>query len=422
MIGLGESYFSAYALFLGANNFQMGVLTSLPPLIAGLSQFKTLRLMKLVPSRRKLVCLGVFFQALSFFPIVLVYYFNQIRIEIYIALVIFYFTSNAIIGPVWNSWMGDLVRVSQRGIYFGRRNRIITLGTFLSMVLAGLILKYSVSRNLEYQGFIVIFGLAFVARIWSLYNLFIKYDPPYKIPEPSPNGFLIFIRGLYKKNSNLLILYMSFVNFAVFISAAYFTPIMLKEYHFNYLVYTLIVGGAALTKFLTSSFWGEICDKLGARQVLTTCGFLITFTTVPWLFSQNPWVLFLAQCYTGFVWAGYELSTFTFLLDTTEAEERAELSSYLNILTSTGGFLGGMCGALMFVHRSNTGPREYFLVLFASIVMRFVAFALVGWRLKEVRVLGQIKTSEVYFKASGFKSAMGLTSKLVVFAKRRKQV
>jgi predicted MFS family arabinose efflux permease len=481
MIGLGESYFSAYAIFLGANNFQMGLLTSLPPFLGGVSQFRTVSLMRKVPSRKKLVCMGVFLQALSLVPLILAFYLPVLRIEVYIALVCAYFTCNALIGPVWNSWMGDLVKSSQRSIYFGKRNRVITIGAFVAMTAAGITLRYFKDLQMEFIGFVAIFGLAFVARIFSFLNLARKFDPPQTLPVQDPRGFFGFMRDLPRKNHGRLVMYMSLVNFAVFISAAYFTPLMLKEYHFDYVTYTLVISGTAFAKFLSFSMWGELCDKLGARRVLRACGFMMAFVTLPWLFTREPMLLFLAQCYTGFVWAGYELSTFTFLLDATEPEERAQVSSYMHALGATAGLLGGLIGALMFVHTPHswasalgrslgsgvpsplppgfnglsisdfgellqfglgdasrpglasslgsgfahllsTGLSHpllpYFVVFALSGIIRFIAYWRLGTQLQEVRVIAPVRTSEILFKASGFKSAMGLTSRVVFFARR----
>jgi len=420
MVGFGETYFSAYALFLGANNFQMGVLTSLPPFLAGLSQFSTVNLMKAIPSRRKLVCLGVLVQILSFVPLYLAYSFSTLRIELYILLVGFYFSTGAVIGPVWNSWMGDLVKYSQRGVYFGRRNRVLTVGTFLAMTIAGLCLRHFKDINMELKGFAVIFLLAISSRLTSFYFLSIKFDPPISIPEKSSPGFLEFLKELPKRNQGMLILYMSAVNLAVYTAAAFFTPLMLKELKFNYGTYTFVVAGTAITKFLTYSIWGECVDKLGPRRVILTSGILISFTTLPWIFTGNPTYLFLSQCYTGIVWAGYEVSTFTFLLDATEPSERAQISSYLNILMGIFGLFGGLLGGGLFAIR-HPALNPYMTVFALSGALRILALLSFGLHLKEIRVISAVKARDILFKSTGFKSAMGMTSRLIILGRRSRR-
>jgi predicted MFS family arabinose efflux permease len=461
MVGFSETYFSAYALFLGANNFQIGLLTSVPPFLAGLSQFGTIHLERKIPSRRNIVCFGVLVQLLTLIPLFLAYYFEALRLEVYITLACVYSASNAAIGPIWNSWMGDLVTTAQRGIYFGRRNRYVTIGTFASMTVAGFLLRYFKNHSLELVGFAALFGLAFFARAISLYYLSRKYDAPRKEPSAHPQGMVKFLRELSKKNYGMLILYMSMLNFAVFVSAAYFTPLMIREYHFDYLTYTVVISATALTKFMTFRFWGELCDKLGARRILNICGSLMAFNMIPWLVTKNPIWLFSSQAFTGFVWAGYDLSTFIFLLDATEPRERTQVSSYLNIMVACSGLLGGLVGAGIFelhphmmhslgmnIHgisssivstdvvmnshilnsyinsSSVLGPLIYiagsfltnpfFIVIALSGFLRIFALMLFGQKLREVRVIAPVKASEVFLKATGFKSAIGFTTRLVL--------
>jgi len=418
MVGFSETYFSAYALFLGANNFQIGLLTSVPPFLAGISQFATVSLEKRIASRRNIVCFGVFTQLITLIPLFLAYYFTSLRLEIYILLVCLYFASNAIIGPVWNSWMGDLVTPQQRGLYFGRRNRIVTIGTFGSMTVAGFILRYFKEQSKELEGFAILFALALGSRIISLIYLTKKNDPPHHEPAAHPQGFFKFLKDLPKQNFGMLILYMCMLNLAVFVSAAYFTPLMIREYKIDYLTYTAIISATALTKFITFPFWGEMCDKLGARKILNICGTLMAFNLIPWLITQKPIYLFLSQAFTGFVWAGYEISTFIFLLDATKPNERTQITSYLNILVASFGLLGGLIGAAIFQwHPQSMNP--FIIVFIISGILRILALLLFGQKLEEVRVIAPVKASEVFLKATGFKSAMGMTSKLVVYGKRK---
>jgi MFS family permease len=312
--------------------------------------------------------------------------------------------------------MGDLVKVSRRGTYFGHRNRIMTIGTFLTMTGAGFLLRHFKDASQEVVGFAVVFSLAFLSRIASLYFLSIKYDPPAPRLVGPEKGFLEFVKNLPRQNQGLLILYMSLVNFAVFTGAAYFTPLMLREYKFNYATYTFVVVGTAVTKFLTYSLWGQFCDNWGPRKILRVSGFLICFTTLPWLFTANPVWLFLSQCYTGVVWAGYEISTFTFLLDATEPSERAQVSSYLNILSSFFGLIGGLTGAALFVG-APLSLNPYFAVFGLSAGLRLVALFTFGNRLQEVRIVAPIRARDLLVKATGFKSATGMTSRLVIMQK-----
>jgi sugar phosphate permease len=147
MVGFGETYISAYAIFLGAQNTELGVLSAFPPFLAGMAQLFTVRLMRLYASRRKLLCTLVFLQALFILPVCFSHLLPWLQVELYILFVTLFMIAGSVGGPVWNSWIGDLVEPSKRGKYFGLRNRVVTIGTFMSMVAAGFTLNYFKNRG-----------------------------------------------------------------------------------------------------------------------------------------------------------------------------------------------------------------------------------------------------------------------------------
>jgi len=413
MVGFGENYFAAFAVFLGANNFQLGVLTSLPPLVAGLTQFFSLQVLEKFKSRKKMVCAFAFLQGCMLIPLFFSYKIEALRFEAYILLVILYTAAGMFIGPIWNSWIGDIVPSSKRGVYFGKRNRAITIGTFLSMLVAGFILRSYKEMNLELTGFLSIFTLALLARVWSTYFLSKKMEPSYSLVPTHFGDFLVFFKSILTRNEGRLILYMAAINFAVYMAAAYFTPYLLRTLNFSYMTYTLIVGGIALTKFFTSSFWGEICDRMGERKVIYVTGLLVPLSTVPWAFTGSAFWLFAAQCFSGFLWAGYELATFTFLLNAVSPSERARVVGYSSIIVSAAAFLGGLVGSLIVLY----GPvllHPFALVFLVSAILRLIAMLVFVPQIKEVRTLHAVKTSEVLIQAMGFKSAVGFTRALFV--------
>jgi MFS family permease len=423
MVGFGETYFSAYALFLGANNFQMGVLASVPPLVAGLSQFWTPRLFRLTHSRKRLVCLGVALQLLALIPIAAAHRFTLLPFEFFIASVSLYFTGNALVGPVWNSWMADLVSGKKPGVYFGRRNRVVTVGTFASLVAGGFILRIAKANGYELEGFLCLMTLAIAARGVSLYFLTRKGDPPSFDRGGGSHGFFKFATKLPQENQGMLIIFMAAINFAVLLSAAYYTPHLLRELKFNYTTYMIILSGVALSKFISSRFWGEITDQLGVHRAVQIAGILMIFSNVTWLWARSPVILFFSQCFTGFVWAGYELSTFTFLLQATAPHERSRISSYANIIIAISGFTGGMLGAWL-VTKGPHPLHPFFLVFITSAILRAAAVLIITPRLKQVIDIAPVRARDVIFKATGFKSAWGLTSRLVILprlAQRRRR-
>jgi hypothetical protein len=87
---------------------------------------------------------------------------------------------------------------------------------------------------------------------------------------------------------------------------------------------------------------------------LTLSGFLVPFSPfllVLALFIKNPTTLFIyilcEEAFSGIVWAGFNLSTSSFLFDATSKDERVKYISYYNLLIGIAVFLGAMLGSTL---------------------------------------------------------------------------
>ena len=124
MVGFGESFFSAFAVFLKASNLQLGLLGSLPQALGSVLQLFSEKLLKLFKSRKKFVCAAVLLQSLMYVPIALTFFFGTLKVYNLILFIALYFIFGMISNSAWSSWMGDLVNGEERGRYFSRRNSI----------------------------------------------------------------------------------------------------------------------------------------------------------------------------------------------------------------------------------------------------------------------------------------------------------
>lgn len=174
--GFGMQNITPYGLALGANNTQIGLLSSLPTLLGNFSQLFAHRAMEKT-SRKRIAALCAFLQALMWIPmIILIFFFEKspkaapmLLISIYSLLILF----GTFYGPAWASWMKDLI-AKEGGRYFGLRNRICGLVTLISMLAAGFILDYFKKTKL-FIGFAVLFAIAFIARSISAFLFTKKY-------------------------------------------------------------------------------------------------------------------------------------------------------------------------------------------------------------------------------------------------------
>src|SRR5690606_3427951 len=151
-VGAGETYFSAFALFLRATAPQVALITTLPALLGSLAQIFSAWLGRYT-GRKRLVLAGCTLQALLWLPILLVpVWFPEHAVTALLVLLVLYHGANNLAAPQWTSIMRDLVSERRRGRYFGYRTRLTTITTFVALIACGLLLHELDTAGRTYLG------------------------------------------------------------------------------------------------------------------------------------------------------------------------------------------------------------------------------------------------------------------------------
>ncbi len=410
MDGAGLRYISPYALSLGANNTQIGLLTSLSSLIGNFSQIFSPRLME-KKSRKNVILFGVLFQALMWIPLILIALIFILRkqvestsiyfvIAIYTMIVFF----GSIAAPAWNSLMKDII-TKESGKYFGFRNRILGITALVVMILASLLLNYFKEKQEVMIGFIILFSLAFLFRIVSFKILSKHYEPKLNLEKGYYFSFKDFIKESYKNNFGKFTLFIALIMFATSVASPFFTVYMLKNLNLNYFYWTLITISSSISTIIFMPIWGKISDKFGNLRVLKVTGALIPFVPFLWFFSvfinsSRPeillYYLFPVEFFSGIVWAGFNLSSLTFIYDAVSKQRLALCVAYYNALSGVGIFLGALLGGLISslnIHFFNIDIILWIFML--SAVLRMIVYLFMINKIKEVRKTEEYKNGDI---------------------------
>jgi MFS family permease len=429
MVGAGETYFIPYAIYLEAQNWLLALFIALPIFVGSLTQVFSERLLRFLGSRKSLICWSVVLQILTFIPMALVHEIQTPwRPHLLLAVICLYWACGLVSGPSWSSLMGDLVPEEERGAYFGRRNRYIQVATFCGFVMAGVILYLSKQRGVEFTGYVWVFALSALARGFSLVFLLLHWDPPFESP-PTPRT-LSAVKDTFKnKHQRALILYLTTMNLAVYMAAPFFSAFMLKprEVHglaWSYVSYTVIQGVAFFFKFVFFPLWGMASDRFGSRKCLVLAAWLVCGLPIFWLFPRDDMALYfgvlvVAQMCSGLSWAGHELASFNFLLDSARPADRPHLVAAMNILNGFMVFLGSGAGAILV----TTAPGQtspFLLVFLVSSLARFVVCAFLVHRLREVRVVDRISYRSLFFRIVSVRAQMGSVLRFFVLPHKGK--
>lgn len=373
MSGGLETYFSAFALLLKATATQVALLASLPNLLGSLAQLLSAWVGHRINKRKPLIVSGAFLQAAILpFTVILPWLFPQYAFTILLYCLTLYYAAAHFIAPQWMSLMGDLVSEKRRGRFFAYRTSLATIASFSALCIAGLILHGFNLYSMTMFGFVLVFALAFIARLTSAWHLSQMKEPHAHAASVEPVNNLRWLSTESFRPALRFSLFFILMQTAVGISAPFFSIYMLKTLHFSYLEYMANISTAVLIQFMTLRYWGRISDVMGNRLVLMTTGAIIPFLPAMWVWSANFWYLMCLQVVSGFSWAGFSLSAGNILYDLIPKEKRATYQALQSVIMTLGVFCGSMLGVLV----SNTIPAELHIFGFKIHLLASLLWAL----------------------------------------------
>ena len=423
MMGVGETYLSAFALFLKATTPQIGLLSSLPPLIGSLAQILSALLGRMTGRRKVIMLAGAGLQAFAWLPIVLLpLLFPEAAVPLLITAVVVYHCGAHLAAPQWASLMGDLIPMKKRGRFFARRTRVVSLVTFLSLTVGGLLLNESSAAGYTLAGFVTLFGIAMVARGISVYQLSRMHDPEGHVTDLRIPAQTSWWRRLANSNFAHFSIFFALMQFSVAVASPFFAVYMLRDLEFTYAQFMANTGISVLAQFLTLSQWGRISDVFGNRRVLSVTGVLLPLMPLLWIFSPNFWYLLVIQMLSGFAWAGFTLGASNFIYDLTEPQRRPTYLAIHNVLASTciflGATLGGFLGIMLPLEFQTFGVTVVWssslLGVFAvSALLRTLVLLVLMPTIKEVRRVRPASFSSVIFRVTRVHALAGLVFDIV---------
>lgn len=423
MTGSGESYLSAFAIFLKATTEQIGFIASVPTLLASFAQLLSAWLGHQFGHRKIIILIGATLQAIIWLPLLLLpILVPQHAVELLILCIVLYHAFANLTAPQWASLMGELVSENKRGRYFAQRTGISSITSFAALIAAGFLLHYFDDRQATITGFILIFSLAFGARLFSVYHLYKMHDPSSHVAALENPLRLQTFREL--RHSSLLRFSIFFlcVQFSVSMASPFFSVYLLRDLHFSYLQFMSCAASTVLFQFLALQRWGRISDIFGNRVILKICGLLIPLLPFLWLISENFYYLLVVQAFGGFIWAGFTLSASNYLYDLIPQNKRATWMAAHNVLAGTGVFfgalLGGWLGTVMpdhytLLHIEISMRSTLYNVFIISFLLRLATMSFFIPRIIETRKVRRMPLRHLIFRVIAFHPLTGLNFEVI---------
>ncbi|HPF88325.1 MAG TPA: MFS transporter [Candidatus Limiplasma sp.] len=288
---------------LGANDFQLGLISAIPVSTCVLQVFISYYMEKKRNRRFLFLFLGIigrsFWILIALVPYLFPNFPVDLRIWLVIVFVVIISSGNSGVNLAFGSLMGDLVPINIRGSFFSVRQMI----SLTSGVITGLIMSAMIDR-VGLVGYSIALGIAGVSMVLDIACYFFVEWPEMESAElPSLPSLL---KEVFRNKTFLrVVTFYSLWLFSVNIAGPFWNIHMLEYLQMSYTqitLYSQIASGIAT--ILIISRWGRLIDRYGNKPVLTMAAMFIVISPIPWLFATHDTAYFviISNVISGATW------------------------------------------------------------------------------------------------------------------------
>lgn len=277
--------------------------------------------------------------------------------------------------PMWFSWMTDLIPRESLNVHWAVRQRFISACNFVAQLGVAFLFSRFERQGQVIQGFLVLGGIGMALGVLDI-CLFTGIPEP---PNACASGRRLreaLTEPVHNPDFRPYLLFRAYWNFALMVSAPFFSVYLIKEMKLSTFTVQLTFIGSSLGVVAASRLWGTLCDTYGHRpalQIVSLVKPLVPFVylvvpPVPWIAVPVFALLSLAD---GMVNAGGRIATQGVMLKDTPRRNRAMYIAATNFLAL--GVAGGLAPLLS---GSLIAPLTHAFA-FSAGVYRFTGYHLV---------------------------------------------
>jgi len=220
--------------------------------------------------------------------------------------------------------------------------------------------------------------------------------------------FFMFLRRFRESNFVKFVFYVASIMFATNLAAPFFSVYMLRDLHFNYLLFMIIRFASVSASLVSFPIWGKHADAVGNAKILKLTSLLIPVIPLLWMISPFPAYLVCVEIFSGFVWGGFNLCALNFIYDAVSSGKRIRCLSYFAFINGIAIFLGALGGGYLVEHARSLHGSAILTVFLISGAMRFLSHFILSKKFREVRLTAQkISSLELFFSVTGIRQQLG---------------
>lgn len=401
LILVSGAFLTGYALYLGMNDFHIGLLGAIPA-VSNVPAIFSAYWAERIGSRKRIIIPAVTFSRFLWIPLLIlpfVFESNTAKVWIFLLIYLVSSLSAGICNNIWQSWVSDIVPEKIRGRFWGRRNSILSLASIVTLLIGGFVLDAFKWGGLELYGYITLFGIAVIFAGLSSYMLK-KQSEPIMEPLESHNLLENILKPFRDSEYRKVVLGFSIFNFALGIGGAFYAAYMLEFLEMTYTeislftIYSLVVG------IFFNLFWGKVMDKVGLKPVLLITLVIIFFLPLLWTIclTTGNWLQWIIWALVAIGWSGFNLSAFNLPFSLSPKQGRSYYLGVLHICSGAMFFVSSVIAGIVaerlagmdFAFHGIRIIHYHFLFITSSVGL--LAAGLLLMRVRQTKDLGVLYT------------------------------
>lgn len=336
---LVNPYYAKFIERLGANDYHMAYLNSLPAFISLFALIPGAILIDSSSNKLKTTTWIMFMHKIFFLLIAAVPLVSGVsKPWLFVILIALMNLPGSVYSMGYQSSIGDIFTPRERGMAMGQRNKYSDIFRLGITLLSGVLLSMPKSDSEVILLYQVFFILSFFLGLFEVYT-FSKFTVANEtVHTPSKQRFSKIVNA-FKDSFRFTFKDKAFKKFLI-ASLLFYFGWQLGWPLFN--IYTINKLGAneawlsaisianGIASILTVSYWAKFADKKGNGIAIFVATFGMSVTPFLYVLSQSLWSLLFFNIFIGISIIGTTLVLFNLLLEATPRENRTTIISIYN--------------------------------------------------------------------------------------------
>ena len=372
----GSSFQSPSLIAAGASDKEVAIMSSIYNLLLSLLLIKVPSLLSSSNAIKRVMTWFAVANVVTWIPLIIILYFLGTIPPVWLILIwVVCLLPGLLAEPLRDHWLSGKLSESGMGRYLSTRAVISTVVYIGAIFLMGYFLDKSGVKIFQGYATILLFALGGSIAAFFLYR---RISAPKRETASSERVYFTFrdfLKETRRGHMGKFMLYIALVNFGTNLCSAFFAIYMLKDLHFTYVSYILVISAEYIARIISLTFWGRMVDNTGSIRVMGIVSRFIPLIPVLWLFSHNIVYLVAIQLVSGTIWAAFDLSRQTFVYKETPKDLRLHYIVYQRTLITFAVAGGALVGALVFDHVFPVFGSSILGLFLVSGVVRFLIVA-----------------------------------------------